>query len=124
MKLWAAVLMVAVVALTGAVLRTLDVPPSLVALAQLLLGLTGLMLPYLRENFGNAASSSHALGRAAADAVGRMMSDADDPNTAFGTGPGDEAGHLCAADVERGDYPCSRFCHTALSRSVSRSSSI
>ncbi|OLT19986.1 hypothetical protein BJF81_06180 [Ornithinimicrobium sp. CNJ-824] len=47
--LWAAVLMVAVVALTGAVLRTLDVPPSLVALAQLLLGLTGLMLTYLRE---------------------------------------------------------------------------
>src|SRR5690606_22083534 len=47
--LWPAVLMVAVVALSGAVLRTLDVPPSFVALIQLLLGLAGLMLTYLRE---------------------------------------------------------------------------
>ncbi|MGD8200750.1 transglutaminaseTgpA domain-containing protein [Ornithinimicrobium sp. W1679] len=47
--LWPAVLMVGVVALSGAVLRTLDVPPSVVALLQLLLGLAGLMLTYLRE---------------------------------------------------------------------------
>ncbi|MFK5583919.1 transglutaminaseTgpA domain-containing protein [Serinicoccus sp. LYQ131] len=44
-----AVLMVALVALSGAVLRTLDVPPTAVALGQLFLGLAALAGTYLRE---------------------------------------------------------------------------
>lgn len=44
-----AVLMVALVAITGSVLRTLDAPPTAVALGQLLLGLAVLSLTYLRE---------------------------------------------------------------------------
>lgn len=48
---WAfeAVLMVALVAVSGAVLRTLDVPPSFVALGQLLLALAGVTALYLRD---------------------------------------------------------------------------
>ena len=44
-----AVAMVVLVALTGAVLRTLDAPPTVVALGQLLLGLAGLVVLYLRD---------------------------------------------------------------------------
>ncbi|WP_130012243.1 transglutaminaseTgpA domain-containing protein [Serinicoccus sediminis] len=44
-----AVTMVVLVALGGAVLRSLDVPPTLVALGQLVLGLAGLAVIYLRE---------------------------------------------------------------------------
>lgn len=44
-----AVLMVALVAVSGAVLRTLDVPPSFVALGQLVLGLAGIAALYLRD---------------------------------------------------------------------------
>ncbi|GAA5161628.1 transglutaminase [Ornithinimicrobium tianjinense] len=44
-----AVLLVALVAVTGAVLRTLDVPPSLVSLGQLFVGLGGLTGTYLRD---------------------------------------------------------------------------
>lgn len=45
-----AVLMVGLVALTGAVLRTIDAPPSVVSLGQLALGLAGLMQLYLRDS--------------------------------------------------------------------------
>ncbi|WP_281964558.1 transglutaminase TgpA family protein [Serinicoccus marinus] len=44
-----AVAMVVLVALTGAVLRTVDAPPTVVALGQLLLGLAGLVVLYLRD---------------------------------------------------------------------------
>lgn len=44
-----AVAMVVLVAVSGAVLRTLDVPPSLVALGQLVLGLVGLTAIFLRD---------------------------------------------------------------------------
>jgi hypothetical protein len=44
-----AIMMIALVAVSGALMRTLDVWPSLVALAQLLLGLGGLAMMYLRE---------------------------------------------------------------------------
>ena len=44
-----AVLLVALVAVTGAVLRTLDVAPSLVSLGQLFVGLGGLTGTYLRD---------------------------------------------------------------------------
>lgn len=44
-----AILMVALVAISGAVLRTLDVPPSFVALGQLVLGLAGIAALYLRD---------------------------------------------------------------------------
>ena len=45
-----ALVMVGLVALTGAVLRTLDAPPSLVSLGQLLVGLVGLSQFYLRDS--------------------------------------------------------------------------
>lgn len=45
-----AVLMVALVALAGAIMRTLDVPPSLVSLGQLVLGLVALSQVYLRDS--------------------------------------------------------------------------
>lgn len=44
-----AVLLVALVALSGAILRTLDVPPSIVSIVQLVLGLVGLTQVYLRD---------------------------------------------------------------------------
>ncbi|WP_151524175.1 transglutaminaseTgpA domain-containing protein [Serinicoccus kebangsaanensis] len=44
-----AVTMVVLVALTGAVLRTVDAPPTLVALGQLAVGLAGLTVLYLRD---------------------------------------------------------------------------
>ena len=44
-----AIALVALVAISGAVLRTIDVPPSLVALGQLLLGVGGVVMVYLRE---------------------------------------------------------------------------
>ncbi|WP_131104162.1 transglutaminaseTgpA domain-containing protein [Ornithinimicrobium sufpigmenti] len=44
-----AIALVALVAVSGAVMRTLDVPPSLVALGQLLLGIGGVCAVYLRE---------------------------------------------------------------------------
>lgn len=44
-----AITVVALVALSGAVLRTLDVPPSLVALGQLILGLATLVALFLRD---------------------------------------------------------------------------
>ena len=47
--LFPAVTMVALVAISGAVLRTIDAPPSVVALGQLTLGLGGLVAVYLRE---------------------------------------------------------------------------
>ncbi|WP_161964934.1 transglutaminaseTgpA domain-containing protein [Ornithinimicrobium cerasi] len=43
------VLLVALVAVTGAVLRTVDAPPSLVSVGQLLVGLGGLAGTYLRD---------------------------------------------------------------------------
>lgn len=44
-----AITLVALVAVSGALMRTLDVPPSLVALGQLLLGIGGVCLTFLRE---------------------------------------------------------------------------
>ena len=48
--LFPAITMVALVAITGAVLRTIDAPPTVVALGQLVVGLAGIAVTFLRDS--------------------------------------------------------------------------
>ncbi len=67
-----AFLMVGLVALTGAVLRTVDAPPSLVSLGQLVVGLVGLTQFYLRDTLRWGLVP----GGATADRVGELLREA------------------------------------------------
>lgn len=67
-----AVLMVGLVALSGAAMRTVDVPPSLVSLGQLVVGLVGVSQLYLRDTLRwNIVPTPSTM-----DAVGELLKEA------------------------------------------------